>query len=318
VTERPRILVVTVALLLLISCGPPRFAPPKLDGDGDVARGAYLAEHVALCIGCHSERDWRYLGGPVVGGTEGQGGAILVELFKVPADVSIPAPNITPRALAEWTDGEVARAITSGLTASGTSIFPGHPYFQFRHLSEPDVEALVAWTRTLTPGERPLPERDLVYRQVAEINDSLPSPAHSPKATPEAGTVAGGRYLTRLASCKYCHTPTDRLGFPVPGKDWSGGTRFTVSPPGGGRVVVPNISPDEQTGIGKWSREDFVRRFRATTPEAVRCAAVTPGGFNSPMPWASYSGMTDEDLGSIYDYLMTQPRKRNPLPRYEP
>lgn len=303
---------------MLAACGPPRFPPPKLTGSGDVVRGAYLAEHVALCLTCHSERDWRHLGGPVVPGTEGQGGLILNELFKVPDEVSIPAPNITPTGIGDWTDGEVARAITSGLTAEETSIFPGHPYFQFRHLSKPDVEALVAWTRHLTPGERELPGRDLVYAQVRAINDSLPLAAHSPKETPPAGTVAAGKYLVRLASCKYCHTPTDRLGFPLPGKDWSGGTRFQVAPPGGGRVVVPNISPDPETGIGSWSKADFVRRFRGPTPEAVRRSEVAPGGLNSPMPWAAYSGMTEEDLGSIYDYLMTQRPKRNPLPRYEP
>jgi mono/diheme cytochrome c family protein len=306
------------ALLLLVACGPPRFPPPNLSGDGDVSRGAYLAEHVALCVTCHSERDWRYLGGPVVPGTEGQGGRIFNELFKVPPEVSIPAPNITPAGVGEWTDGELGRAITGGLTASGTSIFPGHPYFQYRHLSKPDVEALVAWLRTLTAGERALPARDLVYGQVAAINDALPMKAHLVKTTPTAGSVAGGRYLARLGSCKYCHTPTDRLGFPLPGRDWSGGTRFAVAAPGGGRVVVPNISPDDETGIGRWSREDFVRRFKAATPEVVREREVSPGGFNSPMPWAAYSGMTDEDLGSIYDYLRTQRPKRNPLPRYEP
>ncbi len=302
-------------LLLLVSaaaCGPPRFPPPKFPAHGDVHRGTYLAEHVALCVTCHSERDWRYFGGPHVVGTEGTGGALLNELFKIPDEVSIPATNITPAAIGDWTDAEIGRAIAGGLRADGTSIFPGHPYFQFRHLARDDLAALVAWTRTLAPAERDLPARDLVYRQVQQINDALPSAPALRKAVP-AGEIGRGRYLAEVASCKYCHTPTDRLGFPLAGREWAGGSTFAVAPPGAGRVVVPNITP-HATGIGGWTREDFVNRFRNARPDIE----VTEGGFNSPMPWSAYSGMTDEDLGAIHAFLVTRRPIRNALPRYEP
>lgn len=67
-----------------------------------------------------------------------------------------------------------------------------------------------------------------------------------------------------------------------------------------------NITPDPETGIGRWSRTQFVQRFAAFRNPAS-LAAVGPGHANTPMPWSQFAGMTDADLGAIYDYLRTLP-----------
>ena len=77
-----------------------------------IARGGYLFNRVARCVDWHSARDWTKYAAPVVRGTEGKGGeAFTHALIGVPGDFY--ARNITPTALADWTDEEIARAITT-------------------------------------------------------------------------------------------------------------------------------------------------------------------------------------------------------------
>jgi mono/diheme cytochrome c family protein len=309
------------ALLLLSACpAPARFPPPDREAPADpatVERGRYLANHVAICVTCHSERDWRYYGGPVAPGTEGQGGESHTEIFNLPQDVSMPASNITPHNLGDWTDGEVLRSLIGGLSQDGSALFPSMPFTQYRKLSWPDLEAIVAYLRTVPPNDHPLPERDLRYRSLKDITNAFPSPASPPQSSPEPGTVAYGRYLTAAASCMWCHTPIDRGGWPIAGREFSGGNDFFVKPPGAGFSHAPNITP-HATGIGGWSKEQFIGRFKRTDAETVRKIETTPGGFNSMMAWEAYSGLTEDDLGAIYDFLMTRRPIENMVPRWTP
>ena len=323
VTARARgIGAVLLWVLVLAACpAPARFPAPDLDVGDDiavVARGEYLARHVALCVECHSERDWSHYGGPAVPGTEGRGVASMVEIYKLPPEVVMPAPNITPAGLGDWSDGEIFRAITGGLDRDGEAIFPSMPFNQYRDMSHADLEAIVAWVRTLPSLPHDLPARDLKYRALADITNIFPMVPHPRKTTPQPGDRDYGKYLANAASCRWCHTPLDAGGWPIAGRDYAGGNAFNVPSPGGGTVYAPNITPDEKTGIGSWSREVFIARFRGTTPEAVREQTIAPGTFNSLMAWGAYSGMTEEDLGAIYDHLMRQPPLGNAVPRWTP
>ncbi len=317
-----RALAAAIAALLCVGCpAPARFAAPDLDVPDDaatVARGRYLAHHVAICIECHSDRQWEHYGGPAAPGSDGRGGMSFVEIYKVPGDVVMPAPNITPAALGDWTDGEIFRAITGGLDKDGVAIFPSMPFNQYRHMARADLEAIVAYLRTLPPVEHELPERDLKYRMLEDIANVFPAKPIIRDTAPGPGDRGYGAYLANIASCRWCHTPMDAGGWPIAGQDYSGGNAFTVPPPGGGVAYAPNITPDLKTGIGGWTKEVFVARFRGTTPEAVRANHVAPGGFNSFMAWPAYSGMTEEDLGAIYDHLVTRPAIRRAVPRWTP
>jgi hypothetical protein len=75
-----------------------------------------------------------------------------------------------------------------------------------------------------------------------------------------------------------------------------------------------NITPDSATGIGLWTRERFVENARERA-----AAAGNPLSENerlTPMPWTAFAGMTDEDLGAVYDYLRTVPPVRNEVTRF--
>ena len=72
----------------------------------------------------------------------------------------------------------------------------------------------------------------------------------------------------------------------------------------GGVIRSANITFD-QTGIGSWTKEAFVQRFKAYTDSSYKPAMLKPTDLNTPMPWTMYGGMEKDDLEAIYDYLKT-------------
>jgi hypothetical protein len=98
-----------------------------------IARGKYVFESVADCGGCHSQRDFSLVNGPVVDSGRGAG-TVLSEIMKgLPG--TVVAPNITPdpeTGLGSWTDGEKIRAIREGVDREGNALFPMMPYQGFR------------------------------------------------------------------------------------------------------------------------------------------------------------------------------------------
>ena len=72
-----------------------------------------------------------------------------------------------------------------------------------------------------------------------------------------------------------------------------------------GIVRSPNITMHKQTGIGNWTKEAFIARFKAYVDSSYVSPKLAPGELNTPMPWTMYAGMKQEDLGAMYAYLST-------------
>jgi hypothetical protein len=102
---------------------------------------------------CHGQRDFTKFSGPVIPGTEGKGGQ--------PEGKGVYAANITPTVLGNWTDEEVVRAITTGITKTGDTLFPTMPYRDYRYMSKEDATSIVAYLRTLKPIPDSVPKRNL-------------------------------------------------------------------------------------------------------------------------------------------------------------
>ena len=265
-----------------------------------VARGEYLSKHVAQCVDCHAVRDFTKYAGPIVEGTLGRGG----ENFGIAGTAvrALHSRNITPAGIGDWTDGELIRAFTVGVNKDGEPLFPIMPYPRYARLSREDVEAIVAYVRTLKPAEYTAPPRDLamplplVVRTIPKAAEFRPVPAKSDR-------VAYGEYMTNAASCAECHTPMDGQGTPLPGMDFAGGFEFPL--PGGGVVRSANITPDADSGIGTWTEQQFIDKFKAFDGAPLRSLTAAEQRENTVMPWLGYAGMTTEDLGAIYAYLRT-------------
>ena len=144
---------------------------------------------------------------------------------------------------------------------------------------------------------------------------------------------ARGQYLMSTSACMDCHTPwklgdkgpepdTTRLysGHPeqlkmppaptLPEGPWvmmAGATNTAWAGPWGVSFTA-NLTPDIETGLGRWSEADFIRTIR-TGRHMGRGREVLP-----PMPIVVYNHFTDRDLKAIYAYLRTIPPIRNKVP----
>jgi len=133
--------------------------------------------------------------------------------------------------------------------------------------------------------------------------------------------VERGHYLVNyLGYCTGCHTPLGRnrqsdmklflSGVPAKFAGTKSGPPQVAGFPGarGARVYAKNITPDPETGIGKWTEEQFVRTFKT---------GVHPDGTKyvvSPMEWEIYANMKDVDLRAMYRYLRTVKPISNKVP----
>lgn len=264
-----------------------------------IARGEYLANHVMLCIDCHSTRDWSKFSGPIKSDLRGNGGEIFDQKFGFPG--SYVSKNITPHHLGDWTDGEIFRTITTGVNRDNKALFPIMPYMNYGHMDEEDIKAVIAYIRTLpsNPQENKESERDFPLNFI--IN-TIPKKADLQKRPPESDSIAYGGYMANAAGCIECHTKQEK-GKRV-GQPFAGGFEFNL---GNGKMAVSaNITP-HATGIGNWSKEAFVRRFKQYTDSGYVLADVdmVRGDFQTTMPWTMYAGMKQSDLEAIYRYLRT-------------
>ena len=290
-------------------------------------RGKYLAQHVAGCMGCHSHRDFNVYGEPVIPGTEFEGGEpLFTEVIGLPGE--LPPPNLTPYNLGRYSDGELVRVIRTGVRKNGEPLFPFMPYQHYAHMTQADLDSVIVYLRSLPSIKNDVPDHHLepplgvIVRTIPKDAGPYPAPV-DPKQT-----VAYGRYLVTLGACMDCHSPVDGHHHPIPGMDFAGGmeipyfnSRYQRNPQGG-VLRVPNITPDKDTGIGAWTRADFIARFAAWRGKKglakEKRLDLDKGDYVELMPYLEYSGMTDADLGAIYDYLRSVAPVRNKVVKFTP
>jgi mono/diheme cytochrome c family protein len=274
-----------------------------------IARGKYLAEHVTGCMDCHSARDWKYFAAPLVKGSEGKGGEVFDENIGVPG--TLYAPNITPAGIGRLTDGELFRTITSGVTREGRVLFPLMPYPNLTMLSDEDLYSIIAYIRTLTPIENSVQTSHVNFPMNLIIR-TVPA-RHIPQPVPdENNPQAYGKYLVTAAGCADCHTPQSN-GNPIAGMEFAGGMEFKTPQ---GTIRSANITPDASTGIGGWSREAFIARFKHFASDSAAHVPFDSVQTQTIMPWDFYAGMTEKDLAAIYTHLKTVAAVRNEVVHY--
>lgn len=257
-----------------------------------LARGRYVFHHVANCAFCHSEHDATRYAWPVVASRLGAGFCASL----APGEPEECMPNITSHPTAgvgAWTDGELIRAIREGVHRDGRALV-GMPFDLIRSMSDEDTRAVVAYLRTLPPLDTvrppisvPFPLNLVMKRFPQPLEEPVPSP-------PQDDPVRRGEYLASVAQCAGCHAGDDGTPFAGGQPMWS---PF-------GEAIASNLTPDPKTGLGGWTREQFVARFQSVA-DMGQDAPAGPG--DSAMPWESYAGMSEEDLGALFAYLQSLP-----------
>ncbi|MBD2702357.1 c-type cytochrome [Spirosoma sp. BT702] len=318
-----KIIGIVLGVVLLVILGVMAYVKFALPNVGDaptltiertperIARGEYLANHVTVCMDCHSTRDYSLFSAPLEPGTLGKGGELFNQEMGFPG--SFTSKNITPAGIGSWTDGEIYRAVTTGVSRDGHAFFPVMPYPYYGKMSDEDVKSIVAYVRSLKPIEnKPADSRaDFPFNFILNTipQKAEPSPMPDPK-----DELATGKYLVMIAGCVECHTQVEK-GQIIKEKSFSGGREFKLP---GGTLVTANITPDKETGIGSWTKEAFVSRFRTYADSTYKPHKVGANDFQTIMPWTMYGGMNEQDLGAIYTYLMSLKPIPNKVEKFTP
>lgn len=125
-------------------------------------------------------------------------------------------------------------------------------------------------------------------------------------AKADEAQIERGRYLTQIAGCGDCHTPGHFLGSPDMAR-FLGGSEVGFEVPGIGIVYGPNLTPDDETGLGTWTAEQIVDAIRTgMTPEGRGLVPV--------MPWPNLAALNDEDAYAIAAFLQSLDPVSNKVP----
>lgn len=115
-----------------------------------------------------------------------------------------------------------------------------------------------------------------------------------------------GKYLVTLGGCNDCHTPGYFFGKPDMAR-FLGGSEVGFDIPGLGVFHGPNLTPDQDTGLGKWSTEEIVTAItKGQRPDGRVLAPI--------MPWHAFASLTREDVRAIAAFLKSLPPVKNKVP----
>src|SRR6266545_4564532 len=274
------------------------FAHAQTGNKEQIAKGQYIFALAGGCA-CHT----------VPKGTPHAGG----RAFPIPFG-TVYSTNITQdkeTGLGAWTDQQIHDAMVKGVRQDGSRILPVMPYEKYSGMAQEDWQSLIAYLRTLKPVKKAPPELKTWVPLARSVGTPIflkifgrfnSAPAQAPKTG-----IERGRYLVEHVSlCGDCHTPRNSIGVPKQSLYLAGASK-KIGPLG---EAVPNITPDKETGIGEWKREDITELLIAgTKPDLDNVQGLmyeviqgTPHGFKD---------MKKEDALAIADYLKSIPAIKN-------
>ena len=284
------------AVLLLGSAAGALAAEPA-----QLARGKYIFGATGGC-GCHTEPK----------GVANAGGRKYDGPFG-----TVYSTNITPdtkTGIGGWTDEQIITAIRLGRRPNGERILPVHPFTSFNGMAEDDLQALVAFLRSVPPVNRPNTPKKITIPMFESV--FLPawlmtfaSKETPPPAAPVSG-VARGEYLVRAAGhCGECHTPRSAMTMAVDNARFLAGNPKKTGPEG---QASPNITPDKGTGIGDWTEEQIATYLgTGNRPDGDVAGGLMGETIQGTL--AGYKDMTKADLQAIARYLKSIPAVKNKI-----
>jgi mono/diheme cytochrome c family protein len=289
VPRKAQRLTAALAPLLLALGGLPAHAAES------AARGAYLAA-AAGCDQCHTDSK--------AGGKPYAGGRALETSFG-----TIFTPNITPdkeTGIGRWRFADLTGALRWGIAPDDSHYLPAFPFSFYNRLSEDDFLDLSTFLQTVPAVSQVNRANDSEVLSAARaraatavIAESFPGP-WTPEPSKDAMWNRGAYLVATVGRCGNCHTPRNFFGARDPKRPLAG----TSEGPGG--KAVPNITPDPETGIGKWSDEEIVTLLKdGQTPEFDFV-----GGAMAEIV-RNTSRLDDADRRSIAVYLKSLPAIRS-------
>ena len=287
-----------LATCLLIAGVTPASAQGTPASAAEVARGRYIFGATGGC-GCHTVPK-----GPINAGGRRYDGPFG----------TVFATNITPdrqTGIGTWTDEQIITAIRLGRRPNGERLLPVHPFTVFNGMAEEDLKAVVAFLRTTPPVNRANQPKKITMPLFESVFLPTWLAAFAPKETPppKAPTagVARGEYLVRaVGHCGECHSPRTMTMA-------TDNSRFLAGNPKGPEdQAMPNITPDADTGIGKWSVEEIADYLGSgNKPDGDVAGGLMAEVIDGTL--SGYKDLTQADRVAIAQYLKSIPPIRNKI-----
>jgi mono/diheme cytochrome c family protein len=255
-----------------------------------VKRGDYLVNGIMTCGNCHSPK------GPQgdIPGKEFSGGLSWDEPpFKV------TAPNITPdkdTGIGKWSDADIKKVLRTGEMPNGVHVAMVMPTGFYHIMTEHDLNAVVAYLRTLKPISNKV--ADPIYK-MPQVEHVLPGASRPFSESMMSDKVKKGFYLATIAHCMECHTPMDKGVRQWDTRLGAGGFDF---PGPWGVSTSRNITSSKTKGLGAWSDDEIKRAI-------TKGIAKDGSRLKPPMGFHYYASVTDDDLDAVVAYLRTVPAK---------
>jgi mono/diheme cytochrome c family protein len=255
-------------------------------------RGDYLVNGVLTCGNCHTPR--------------GPGGAFAMDkqLSGGPQEWDTPtfkvrASNNTPdreTGIGAWSDSDIKRAIVEGVRPDGRQLAPIMPYGFYKVFTPGDLDAIVAYLRSVAPVSNKVQEP--VYK--APLHVDIPPGAEKTMTAADLGDpVKRGFYQVTIAHCMECHSPRVNGRSDLVNGLGKGGEEFRGP---WGVSVSRNITSHREKGIGAWSDAEIKRAItQGIRKDGTRLAP--------PMAYELYARMSERDLDDVVAYLRTVPAK---------
>lgn len=253
-------------------------------------RGEYLVEGIGGCGNCHSARTPE---GEFIPGMEYAGNFVIEE-----PGFRAYAPNISPdpeTGIGEWTDQEIERAIREGIDRDGEVMGPPMSYPFFRDISTNDMDAIIAYLRSVPAVRNEVPESVITMQLPPNWGPPVVEPIPD---IPREDTLAYGRYLAHtVGHCTDCHTPLV-MGQHDFSRTGAGGNIFHEPFGFTWSALAANITQHEDLGLGRWTDEEIKR--------AITQGISRDGRQLLPfMGFDYYAKITDEDLDAVIAYMKT-------------
>lgn len=264
-------------------------------------RGKKLS--LMLCAGCHMNPETGTLAG--------------TRMLDAPPEFGvIYAANITQDkqyGIGEWTDAEILYLLRTGIKKDGAY---APPYMaKLPKMADEDLNAIIALLKSddklVAPDNTrdPKPEPSFLTKMLSHVAwKPFPMPEQPIPMPDTTNTVELGHYLAHNLDCFSCHSAdfkTNNFMEPEKSEGYFGGGNLTLDREGQVRPTA-NLTPDELTGIGNWTKDEFIRAVRFGLKEGEPALQY---------PMMPYTHLTNYEVAAIYDYLITIPPIENKVNR---
>ncbi|HNP17467.1 MAG TPA: cytochrome c [Fulvivirga sp.] len=301
------ILIVAVFFGLFVNFkGIPNYTPEKINyqvnsSPESIQRGKKLV--LSLCANCHINRETGKLTG--------------VRMKDAPPEFGkIYSANITQDktyGIGDWQDGEIVYLLRTGVKKDGQY---APPYMaKLPEMADEDINAIISFLKSddkmvladATP-DKPCEPSILTKFLCMVAFKPLPYPTEPIPMPDTTDQVKLGKYLALNFECYSCHSAdfkTNNFLEPEKSEGFFGGGNKPLNMDGQ-IVLTSNLTPDQETGIGLWTKGQFVKAVKS---------GIVDGQSSLQYPMLPYVHLTDKEAEAIFAYLQTIPPIKNKVER---